>query len=694
MKNFLLAVLVLMCTSVLQKVFAQLPPGPGSTDSCDVGGLYYIGPNGYYASITEALDSLGKRGIGADVILELNAQYNSNVETFPITFPKTNSIKCYSYIDNYTVTIRPASNAINATITGSNTTAIFNLDSCRYVRIDGRPGGIDTAHLLTITNNIDAPVIAFFNASNNLIKYTNLRGGINSAGLYTGIVHLQGSKGIGCDYNTLYKCNLYGSITSPNAKAILLNSKNVPGFSNNNDSIIGCHFFNFATSAIQLDNDAEAWVISNNSFYSNTNINFSNEVSAIKINSTATAVPHIIDNNFFGSTQPLCAGNSMLIDYKSKFSWINVAGSTIITNNHFARQNFINTTNIAGSIDINMIQAADQTNGSTILIANNTFGSTNQIDSLHFNQAVGSSTVAISGILVNVSALYKIYNNTFNNVRCYSVNDAAINLWPINTIGGYADIKSNVIGNTNNSNSIINNTAGSTYGIACLLATTKINDNIICNISNNALAGSAGVLGIFTNNGSLDSVSRNTIFNFKNTIPTSVSSGSYSPLGGLSVNPTSVSGLGNTISDNVIYSLQNYSNVEGGSVIALYVSNNIFIKRNLIYRINNTGNNNVTIYGIYVKDRFSELENNMVSLGIDNMGNSITNGNVTIIGVSGGHVMRHNTIYIGGNNVAEGFIGSMCYEFLGNALPTNCFNNIFLMPDQMLCPLTPLSTNV
>ena len=673
MNKILLTSLVVLFVSILNKAWAQLPPGLGTTDSCDIGGLYYIGPNGYYASLTEALDSLGKRGIGADIILELNAAYNSSVEVFPIKFPKTNRIKCYSYVDNYTVTIRPASNALNATITGSNTTAIFNLDSCRYVRIDGRPGGIDTIHLLTINNNTDAPAIALFNASNNIIQYTNLSGGIAGTGLYTGILHVQGTKGTGCDNNKFYKCNLYSNATLPNAKAILMYSKNALGFQNNNDSIIGCSFFNFNKSAIQLDNYAEAWVIKNNSFYSTASINYNNEVAAIKINTT-TVIQHVIDNNFFGGTQPMCKGNSMLINYKIKFYWIDVAGSTSITNNQFARQNFVNTVNNAGQIDVRMINAADENNASNIYIANNNIGSVQAADSLHFTQSFDNTYTTVAGIVVNIGNEYKVFNNTINYLHCYAPNNGAIALMPIYTFNGYANISGNIVGSPALYNSIINNTDAATYGIACLGATTKINNNVVSRITSTSTTSSAAVLGIYVNSGSIDSVCSNTIFQLKNAIS---ANSFYAPLGGMSITPSTVGGLGNIVSDNTIHSLQNYSTLQGGSVVGMHLGSHLMVKRNFIHSLNSTDQFNTTIYGILIPDKFSELENNMVSLGIDSTGNSISAGNLSFIGISGGHTMRHNTVYIGGSNVQDGFLGSMCYAFLGNALPTYCYNNIF-----------------
>jgi hypothetical protein len=102
-----------------------------------ISGIKTVGPtNADYTSISGALGALATNGINGDVFIELQSGYLSSVETFPIIIgeiPGANNTK--------TVTIRPELNATGLILTSNDLNTIY-LWSGKYIRFDGRPGGV------------------------------------------------------------------------------------------------------------------------------------------------------------------------------------------------------------------------------------------------------------------------------------------------------------------------------------------------------------------------------------------------------------------------------------------------------------------------------------------------------------------------------------------------------------------------
>ncbi|MFN3446067.1 MAG: beta strand repeat-containing protein, partial [Bacteroidia bacterium] len=111
-----------------------------------ISGNFLIGatktaPN--YTSITNALADISGKQVQGNIMLELDADYNSSLETFPINF-----VAFPSTSPNHTVTIKP-STSVSATIVGSNTTSIlrFANGASNYI-IDGSNNGTSTQNLV------------------------------------------------------------------------------------------------------------------------------------------------------------------------------------------------------------------------------------------------------------------------------------------------------------------------------------------------------------------------------------------------------------------------------------------------------------------------------------------------------------------------------------------------------------------
>ncbi|HSN61554.1 MAG TPA: hypothetical protein VLR49_11510, partial [Ferruginibacter sp.] len=636
------------------------------TTACFYNGTYTIGPGGNYTTLSQALNNIKIKGVSGNVVFELLSNYTSSAEVFPIIFPKTGQVPC---IGNYKIMVRPHTAASNLIISGSGNNPLFLLDSVHYLTIDGRAGGTGTSSQLSIINNNAAPALRISNASNNKFLYLKLGGGINGSSIYEGVVNIQGSKGSGSDNNKLAFCDIFSAATAPAAKPVLLYSAAANGFENNNDSIVSCNFYDYGTNAISLANYNDGWLINANSFYNTGTINYSNAVSVLKINAPATTTEHQVTENHFGGMSPGGLGNPMSIGYNQIYYCLDISGKTVINKNYFTRMRFNNASATDGAV-IRMINIDDINN--TYAISNNQFGSTAIEDSLHFSQGSTNINISVTGIYVN--AYSSIINNQFTHLRCYS-NSGMIAFEAIRTQAGI-DIRNNVIGNPLIPNSIVNNSNGSTAGIVVYGGGGDIKNNTICRISANGNENSASLTGIYYNGYGFDSISNNKIFHLKNgngaacNTQTLTGMTVYQAYGG--------GGQANLIGGNDIHSMVNDCTSGGGTVIGIHVASNLNVRHNFIRNLYSNNTTNIShVYGILIPDKYSVLENNMVSLGLDSNGNSITAGNLYFAGISGGEVMNHNSVYIGGSGVTDGLMGSACFLFLGNALPTANTNNIY-----------------
>ncbi len=173
--------------------------GTQSTAACTgLSGTYLIGPGQTYTTLTSALSALNT-GQSGHVIFELASNYVSTSETYPI---RIDSVGCIS--STKTLTIRPAAGATNLSITSANTQGTINLNGCKFVTIDGRPGGAGTAAQLTINNTslTTGYTIQFINdASNNTISFCNILGSDSLA--EGGAIQFMGGVWTGNDNNTI-----------------------------------------------------------------------------------------------------------------------------------------------------------------------------------------------------------------------------------------------------------------------------------------------------------------------------------------------------------------------------------------------------------------------------------------------------------------------------------------------------------
>ncbi len=642
-----------------------------ATTSCFLNGTYTIGPGGTYATLGKATDSIKVKGVAGNVVFELLSTYTGTGEVFPITFPRTAQIpSCFS---NYNITVRPAASATNMQITAPVNGPLILLDGVNnYLTIDGRPGGTGTTGQLSIINTDRAPVLRLTNSSNNKFLYLKFRGNEYLVGVpgHEGVVLIQGTLGAGSDNNKFAFCDIYAD---PNAsfKPTLLYSSAVSGSENNNDSLINCNFHDFFNSAVSLVDYNDGWVIQSNSFYNTVVIDNNSNTSMLKIDANFTVTPHQVTQNYFGGTAPNCQGNPMDVRYNQTYYCMDIKGKANVSNNYFRRMRFYNMNAYSNSA-VSLLMIRNNIYSEPNVIENNQFGWSSDIaDSLHFSHnfvAGQSSPIETRMSCLTMTGVGLVRNNQFANIRCYAPYNS-IGLSVLNGSSDYCDVRYNAIGNPSIPNSIINNSNGSSTGIGFSGYAVNVIGNTICRMTSTNLAPLTG-MAIATQ--FVDSIAYNTIFHLRNG---NGGVNQFQTLMGMWISPGSSSGL-SLIEGNHVYSLVQESTSGGGNVTGIYARIYMNVRKNRVHNLYTTNSSGfVVITGILMASNTGALQNNMISLGSDSLGNNMTAGGITITGINGADALRHNSVYIEGNNVADGVSGSTCFSNTFN--PSFSYNNIF-----------------
>ncbi len=224
-------------------------PNEPAAVSMQINGTRTVGPGGDYATVGAALADIQTQGLDGALTLELLPTYTSTGETFPLNFTSLTGISATN-----TLTLRPQAGATNLAITGSNPTAIVNLENVRFVTIDGRPGAAGTAKELTIQNtNTSGATVRFINeASNNTIRHTVLRGVATSTS--SGVVLFGTTTGAnGNDNNTITNNDIRDGATTPTNGILSSGSAASTEQNNSNNTISNNNIFNFYTATATND---------------------------------------------------------------------------------------------------------------------------------------------------------------------------------------------------------------------------------------------------------------------------------------------------------------------------------------------------------------------------------------------------------------------------------------------------------
>jgi trimeric autotransporter adhesin len=664
---------------------------------------YYI--PGDYASIKLAVQDINKKGLSGSVVLVLQSNYTGTGESYPIKAPHVADA-------SHTVTIRPAA---VLSITSSSSTAIFSFDTANYVTIDGRPGGTGVNSLtLSNTSTAGAAVLFINGASHNTIEYCS----INGVNTHTdgGVVFFSTTNGAnGNNNNLIDHCDIGNSIPPPRNCVFSLGST-ATGMYNSRNTISNCNIYNFFHTAgddngIYLYNGNTEWTITGNSFYqAASNPNSSGQHIAINIDYTSTNSGNkfVISNNYIGGSSANAVGTWAIIGTANIFKGISLKAGTT-----------------ASSIYGNTISNFDFSTSSSSSTAGGPW--------CGIYLAGGNAYI---GGYVNSDNNYISAGNTIGSgtgtsysIICTTSGAGAISsgIW-IDGVTSTADIENNIIGAIK---TIASNPATDSYGFSGIWlndgTTYTINNNIIGSTStpyninastSSTIATGQRVYGIYNKSASACTITNNTIANLNNAYaPTSqytancILGGILSASGSCTINDNTIiklsanadvnnnnpivysvigigiNGTGNaSCSHNTIYELiNNYSGFDGTVICGIYfniVSSGTVVERNLIHTL--VGGPYTSIFGIDIEKGATTYQNNMIRLGRDASGNSITYS-CQIIGIleTGTAIdnFYFNSVYIGGTNVGTAGGAARTYAFYSEIVTTHLRsyeNNIFI----------------
>jgi hypothetical protein len=378
---------------------------PGLKAVAQVSGVKTI--PGDYASITQAMQQIRTVGVSGPTYLELQAGYNSSVETFPI---KIREIPGTSSVNN--ITISPAAGATGLSIEADNSEAIIEFIGAYNTIIDGRPGRTGSTRELTIRNNSTAgKIINFFDgAVDNSVTYCKLEGAAISALGLTSFVYFGRSTepipdGILLENtgNMMSNCIVTGN-NALNTVASVVYAVGNTSVLNSGNKIIDNEIRNFRWAIYIAPDGGSSWTITGNSFYNMSNIG---SQSFIYFRPGLASFNNIISGNYIGGTAAQAGGaQAVASDFQgaSISGMIIDAGSFVLENN--VMQNLkVESTRSARFTGITFERGLAQIRGNRI-------GGTSELTSI-----VIAGAASFNGVVTSSCEPAVIENNHFSNVK-------------------------------------------------------------------------------------------------------------------------------------------------------------------------------------------------------------------------------------------------------------------------------------
>lgn len=590
--------------------------------------------NGSYSTLSAAFTAInGGAQTSANIVISISASTSEPVTGAVLNAGTWSSIKIYP-TNHVTV-----SAAVNPGL------PLIDFNGADNVTVDGSGpfvfssrGGTSLNFLnTTVSSTAGTSTIRFINdATNNLIKNCDIRGSsatdIDTDG---GTVFFAGNAvSTGNDNNIIDGCSIYSIGVNLTTKGIYSKgTSSSTALNNSGDTIRNCYIYDYfspasASAGIYFQSGTTDCTIMDCFFFQGAARTQTTgaQHSGIWINN-ASGNNFTIQNNHIGTDGALglytLSGTS-----GTKFYPVFVGADDITASN--IQNNTIDKISFSGSISgigDNSVFAGIYGAGGLLNIgtlSGNLIGNMSTTGNINISSSgnAGSDICGIycssvitalrsgSSMSVNISnnriGGITVSNTSLATTVIYSVRSRVQTVFENNIIGGTAD------------NSISNNTnAGSTrtYGLYCESPdASDITSNTFRNIT--AAGGAetglqASVNGMTLLNSGPYTVSRNVIYNLKNT---NTSSSSL------------INGIANGSSGSNLFS--------GNFVHTLIVSSN-----------------NSKINGILANGGSSNYQNNMIQLGLDTSGNSVTSGALIkgINDTAGSNNYYFNSVYIGGN---------------------------------------------
>ena len=619
----------------------------GYSQTCTMQGVYTVGPTGNYITLTSAINALRTNGVSSHVFLELEFNYNANDEVFPLRF---NRIPCID--STKSVTVRPVSGHQGTQIYG-NAPVLIDLDSARFVKIDGRPGGVGTERRLALYSlHATGIAVRFINdACWNQLSYLDIYG--ENSSTTSGVVAFLGSKvspSRGNSYNRILNCVITKGLGNPVNCVYALGTDNKK---NSENEIVNCNISDYYrqlqnASGIYLGKNNSGWRFLGNSFYHTTQMDFSGSfLTHLYINDSLSS-GFRVENNFFGGSAPNCGGAPM--NYAGFFNaarlWVGKTDYTSVQGNTIANYNISLDAGSAASTALHLATGKFKCG----TVAGNTIGSLTiphsiQMVSKDFNGILAGpdndwdtplDTCYIENNKIAGIYSYTRANNFYGNVvKCIYVP---------NQKAGAVFIRNNVIGSETVPESIKNITysgpevTGIEVGVRKQVPVNLQPHNTVANNILQHFVGSPR--GIIIGNGQA-TVLNNTVRNM------------YGQTRGIVVNTGRTP---STISGNVIHSLTSVTTSNRLAGIEIENCAGAIVSKNYVHSFQSNQASDNDLFGMVINTSTNAVVvNNMIRLGMDTLGNAVNN-NQKIWGLhllSDNVLLSNNSIYIGANGIGE-----------------------------------------
>jgi hypothetical protein len=669
--------------------------GSQSTLAGTLCGTYTIGPTGAYTSLTAAIAAVQSNGLLCPVIFELQAAYVSSVETFPIVVPFLGGSS------TNTITVRPELAATNLSITSASTVTI-DMSGSTYFMFDGRPGGTGTVRHLTIENTSTTGIAARFINDAQFCGYTYCKiRGRNTSTVSGVVVFGIGATAAGNSNNTINNSELYDTGGTPTN--MIYSSNALAGSFSTGNTISSnlIHDWFSATSvnnAILISTGNTAWTISNNSFYQTVTrthtIGTTHQVINAASGSNSLTGAHVITGNFIGGTAPNCGGTPYTVNGTVATRYIAIqtttgtGGANSIQGNTITNFNLTTTSGITTAngiwCGINMTGTNASNNVGTV--TPNIIGSTTVNGQITTTSSVSGGLVV--GINSSATGTQVISNNQIGgftaNTSSATVSSSIMGIQV--TSGISSTISGNLIGSLTMASSMINaaaasGTGGQVTGIISTFPTASmISNNTVMNLTNQYTGTSTigQTRGIATTGG-VNTITGNTIANLAGM--SSVVSATSPTVVGIAQTSTSA---GHTVSNNTITNLGSGSTGGNISMVGIYY-NGSTVGTNRIFNNKITGigapfnTASPVINGIYVNAGVSRFYNNMIVLGVDATGASLTasheyNGIFKV--TTANNSFFYNTVRIGGTGVTTGTANTYAFRRTAASGTDSLYNNV------------------
>lgn len=626
-----------------------------------------VGADGSYATLTAAFSAINASGphTGSSIAVTLTANTNEGAGTAVLNAGAWTSL-----------TVSPGGGAAR-TITGATTAGqpMINLTGADNVTFDGLNSGGNSLILSNTTASATAntSTIRFIDgATTNTVTRCSVLGSFtgNASTVIGGIIlfSTDGMTANGNDNNTISNCDLGpAGATLPSVcirsegsagTAALFNT----GIILSGNNVADCFHATLNSAGIYLGAGTTDWTIQNNRFYQTAirtitaggsthasiqtgNANVNNCVitgNIIGFSSSAGTGTYSISmmagTRFYpvyllshGTTTPSSIQNNTItnIALSNNLSGVGTAAPFIAINIFSGRANIGNVTgNIIGS----------STTSGAITLSNNA-GANTHLYGIYAGNTCTISNNSIGGIVLNGPS---VNGNSFFGIRTTTASPSATMTIQNNTIG-YAAAPINV--NTTDA-------VSRAFGIFSDAGPVTCTGNIVSNMNN-----ASGQIGTGTAAGTI----------------------------GICCNHPTATITPCTVSQNTVHSIGSGHATAAVTVTGVYTAFNPgyaghIVARNNVHSLSALSSSaSATLNGIINTNGTTTFKNNMIRLGINSAGSSLTNGSI-INGISlsgtSGDLAAFNSVYIGGTGVA-GTSNTFCFTSSTTGNSRTFRNNIF-----------------